>query len=101
MTTDTTYNGWTNRETWLTNLHFDCAFEEQADEAYKDAEADEIFDKADNATSALADIIKEYIEEYGLPEYDSHSFMTDIIGQFMRSINFHEIAKHYIENLEV
>ena len=50
--TDTKYNGWTNYETWLTNLHFDSCFD------FTDDVEEGNLDLLDR------DEIKEYIANY-------------------------------------
>lgn len=99
--TDTKYNGWTNWETWVTNLHFDDAFTEQAQEAWDDAEADSTFTRKENAALALEDIIKETIESY-LDESpaDQNHFVKDILSGFISSVNFYEIATAYLAEYE-
>ena len=99
--TDTKYNGWTNYETWNTNLHFDDSFTEEAQEFYDDAKADDTFTREENAAFALAKRIKETVEEITCEGMDSsRPFISDIINGFLSSVNYHEIAKHYIEECD-
>ena len=96
--TSTIYNGWTNYETWLFNLHTDDTFTEDAQTAYDDAEADDTFTREENATKALADSIESYAEEFIGEELQNQSgFAADMVNTGLRSINYYEIAKHYIE----
>jgi len=73
---DTTYNGWTNRETWLINLHY-----EPKDEQTLDWIKDEL------------EIILERIGDlpYG-------NFFSDFID--LNKINWYELKKHVKENYE-
>jgi hypothetical protein len=68
---DTTYNGWSNRETWAINLHFNPE------------------------TKSDVDAIREYVEdEY----YSLKPFMQDLIN--LQSIDWREIASHCEEEEE-
>ena len=95
------YNGWFNYETWLFNLWHDSAFTDYAEECYSNAEADSTFTGEENATFALSDQIKDFSEEM-LPEeiMPKNGFLSDLIGAGLQEINFHEIAKHYIDCVE-
>lgn len=98
--TDKTYNGWTNWETWVTNLHFDDAYTEQAEEFYEDAEADDTFTRIEKASFDLAEYIEQDVEEYieasGAVGINS-LFVQDIVSGFLSDVNWYEIARHYIE----
>ena len=76
--TDTTYNGWTNRETWLINLHYEGLsdmFEERNIEA-------------------LADCIKEYVwSEF--EEADMPAVFRDMVD--LGIVNWLELATHIAE----
>ena len=98
---DTTYNGWTNYETWSFNLWFDCHFEEDAERIYGDAEPCDIFTKRENAMLELADCIKTFCDDMQA-EYsnDSASFFTDILNAAISRVNWHEIAEQYIDDLD-
>tara|TARA_R100000951_G_scaffold116532_2_gene128843 strand:+ start:3073 stop:3309 length:237 start_codon:yes stop_codon:yes gene_type:complete len=76
MTQRTDYNGWTNRETWLINLHY-----EPKDEQTLDWIKDEL------------EIILERIGDlpYG-------SFFNDFID--LNKINWYELKNHVQENYE-
>jgi arabinogalactan endo-1,4-beta-galactosidase len=102
MTNETQkYNGWTNYETWLVNLHYDDFFSEQAQEAYEEAVKDDTFSREENATIALTDIIKDTVEEFtqeGIT--NANPFVTDLVNSALSSCNYYEIAKGYIENVD-
>ncbi len=101
MTNDTKYNGWTNWETWNTNLHFDASFEDDAQECWDEAEADDTFSREENAALALEDRIKSLVEEIACEGMDSSRlFISDIINGFLSSVNYYEIAKGYIESVD-
>ena len=78
MANDTTYNGWTNRETWLVNLWYGDYFAELTDEG----------DTID----------AEYIEAFIAEQVDQEltgtcGFVRDMID--LRAIDYAELAEHY------
>ena len=76
MTTRTDYNGWTNRETWLINLHF---------EPRNRTDLDWIKDELETVLERIGDL------PYG-------SFFDDFID--LDKINWYELKKHVEENYE-
>ena len=113
MTTqDTTYNGWTNRETWAMALWIGNEYGWQTDvDAMADAllndEWDSIPDWIVSQTQAfgylqyrLSDQIKEYMEamfdiDEGLMEPRQIIALLHDIGSLYR-VNYQEIAVHYM-----
>ena len=92
---DTTYNGWTNYETWLVNIWYDDAFTEEARDCAANA------DDRNGATHDLADIIKEYVEEYiGEEAAGPTGLVADLLNAAMREVNWDEIAEGYISDLD-
>jgi hypothetical protein len=102
---DTTYNGWTNYETWLVNLWMD---NEQGSQEYFREKAREIYGgprnpyrdhmtRAADAGLAFADWLKEYHEENG-PAL--RGVYGDLLTAALSSVNWDEIARHYIEAIE-
>ena len=81
-----TYNGWSNYNTWLVNLWFSESFEDNIER----------------------DVIKEQVEMY-LDEVittdrfsgNAHGFLNDIIGNFMNEVNWIELEEHYVYPVEV
>lgn len=107
MTNDTTYNGWTNYETWLCNLHYDDFFTEQAQDCWNDAEADDTFSREENAAIALKDVIESTVEEFtqeSLSGGSQNAFVNDLVNsalrRALREVNYYEIAKGYIESCD-
>lgn len=107
MSNDTEYNGWTNYETWNCALWMDNDqgsqeyWQEAAQECYDGAEKDDIFTRKENARLALADRIKEHHEEAAeawMP--DQASFFADILNAGLSSVDWHEIAEHYMNEVE-
>ena len=66
---DNTYNGWTNRETWLINLHFEDFF------AGWDSES-----------------IQDYVEEMAQDE-SINIIMKDFLMGAIARVNWNEIAE--------
>ena len=96
---DNTYNGWTNYETWNLNLWYDDFFSEVAAEIYKDAEKCDTFTRAENATLALADHIKDTVEEIEAENMPLTGFLADMVSASLSAVNYHEIAGHYIDDI--
>lgn len=74
-----TYNGWTNRETWLVNIWFGDCFEMMRDDGVQ----------------ITADFIREEVETYieenlGEPR---HGFIMDMMD--LGAINYDQLARHY------
>lgn len=90
------YNGWYNYETWLANLWFDGAFGEDAERCVEDADGD-----MDAATDALAIVIRETIEIHIEATTGKSGFVDDIVNAALREINYEEIARHYIDEVEI
>ena len=98
---DTKYNGWTNYETWNFNLWFDCAFADDAERIYEDAESCDIFTKSERATLDLADYIESFCDDIRAEYANDHaSFFTDVLGAAINRVNWHEIAEHYIDDID-
>ena len=102
-----TYNGWTNRETWLAILHIDNDQEAQsnwrveAEEIWENAEADEHFTRYENAWLYLAEKLEEQfdfcvpssIEGKGMYSLLASDLLNTAIGQ----VEWREIAMHMID----
>jgi len=96
--TDTKYNGWTNYETWLTNLHFEnFEFEEFVDDGSFDLlDRDEIKDWIANyIEESVEHCAYEYLE-LGQPQ---NLFITDMIQSFLGEVDWHDIADHYCDDV--
>lgn len=107
------HNGWYNYETWLVNLWIDNQegsqryWSEAAKEAFEEAEntvsanarltGHEPFTQAERATLALSRQLKDEFEQ-AQPELEG--FWADLIGAALSEVNWHEIAKHMIEEAE-
>jgi len=95
---DTTYNGWTNYETWLTNLHFEN-FE------FSDYKEDGTFEgmTKEQITDWIADYIETAVEEITYSRFEvgqsENLFLTDVVNCFLREVDWHDIAEQYIDDL--
>lgn len=107
---DTTYNGYTNYETWCVNLHLDnrqATQEEWQGEARaalevarEDLEAvsDVPFDDRrvrDDAVFILSRAMKDTFGGEMCPDVDG--FYGDLLRAALSEVNWHEIAQHYID----
>ena len=85
-----TYNGWTNYETWRVNLEMldgmSCEdFGLRIDE-----------DDIDSSSRELASGLESYCVE--LVEMDGKGFALDLALSFLNKVNFEEIARHMVED---
>ena len=88
----TDYNGWTNRGTWLVNLHFEenlaldiAEYLEQTDNI-EDMTYNDIIDEV---ASFIEQFISDFIEEQNL-----NIFIQDLLED--GDINYRELARHYV-----
>jgi hypothetical protein len=74
------YNGWTNWETWLTNLHI----------------LDGLTARDINGSRTVtADEVRDYVEEIiEIGESQRVGIVADIIGGFMSEVDWRELAIH-------
>ena len=83
----TKYNGWTNYETWLANVYLGDAYYQNYD-----VEDDEV---------VSAEILKDILEEMIFQDIDiKNNILNDVANSFLSSVNFHELAKDYNEEIE-
>ena len=105
------YNGWTNYETWLVKLWLDNDqgaaeyWEEEAREAMQDVVEKDTFSADDLRNSAaydLADRLKDWHENYVEEVMPSPAgFLNDLINSALSEVNWEEIARHYVEEIDV
>lgn len=93
---DQKYNGWTNYETWLVKLWQD---NEQGDQEYWRNQAEECV-KADGRQEAVQTLANIMLEYYQDDYYDNHGeasgLYTDLINSALRTVNWREIAEHWV-----
>ena len=80
------YNGWSNKETWLVNLWLGDMFTEDQ-EAGTEITADYIEQLVDEMASALLD------------GPDANGFMTDLLNCALGEIDYHEVSEHFVEEV--
>ena len=68
----TTYNGWSNYNTWLVNLWF-----------------------GDSDITDLRDYVEEHVDE--IIGVERSGFLGDMIGSFMNDVNWDQLVEHYVE----
>lgn len=82
--TDTTYNGWSNYETWRINL-------EVCDD-YCSSLIDDgtVFDSESDLARNLQDYVETMIDDDG-----GNGFAASLANSFISDVNWYEIAEHY------
>lgn len=88
------YNGWTNYATWNVALWLD-------NDEYLQEQAEEIA-REDGTPSDLADSYKSYVEslvEEIAPAVFEASFVADLFGSAFDSVDWYEIADHYLSDV--
>jgi hypothetical protein len=99
MIETTTYNGWTNYETWCVNLWLsnDEGLYNDVREMARQAVAD------DEPMHVLADQLKSFVDdlaEMTCPgSREGASFVTDLLGSALGSVDWHEIATNWTDDL--
>jgi hypothetical protein len=98
--TNKTYNGWTNYETWLTNLWID-------QDSYATETISNIclglmgsWEDKDDIDWRLGDSIKDIIEEWVDSAEIANGFILDMLRGAISEVNFREIAGHYYDELK-
>jgi hypothetical protein len=100
------YNGWTNYETWLVNLWMD---NDSGSQEYWTESALEFMDSAieseddsdsmrNSAAYYMGESIKESHDEFQ-PDECITGVYADLLNASLRSVNWYEIAKHYIDEI--
>ena len=78
------YNGWSNKETWLVNLWLGDGLTMDQEAGYE-ITADYIEQMVDEMASLLLDVP------------DANGFMTDLLNCALGEIDYHELAEHFVE----
>jgi len=103
MTTEKTYNGWTNYETWCVKLWMDndqgsCEFwQEAARETWDGATASAYRTRSEDARYTLADQLKAEYEE-NTPEIDG--VWMDLLRAAISEVDWDEIADALLDECQ-
>lgn len=79
---------------WTTKNHRSVIGPNAPGEVYENAEPAGVFTKAERAALDLMDELKDQHEE-AMPEVQG--VFADLLNAAMSEVNWHEIAKHYID----
>jgi hypothetical protein len=102
---DSSYNGWSNYETWVVNLWLGNdegsynACRSLAQRCYEVAEADEMFNRKERACYQLANELKAMIEDSN-PLASEASVYSDLLNTSISEVNWKEIANSLLQEIE-
>jgi len=85
MKNDTTYNGWTNKQTWNLRNRYEGIFTSLVE--------DSKFEDVDSLADAFECLVDE-LEFVGVKE---NSLAYDALNDYLFEVNWNEIASHYFE----
>lgn len=99
MTSDNRYNGWTNYETWNVALWLD---NEQGSYSYWTEQAEQTVVNADgDKDQAEIDLAEALEREHRDAMPDVTGVFADLLGAALSSVNWREIAGHYVADVEI
>ena len=89
------YNGWTNRATWLCNLWFDHFDFSDHIEDLSESHTDK-----DDLLNTLEEWIENEVTEYVESTInEDNGFITDLVNQSLYSIDYRDLAEHYVDEV--
>jgi len=75
-------------------------YRETAQEIYDDSESDKTFTREERATLTLSDRLKDEFEEQQSELTGITGVFADLLGAALSEVNWHEIAEHYVEDVD-
>ncbi len=103
MAQDTTYNGWTNYETWAVKLWLDNdegtydLMRQITREAMAEPNEWDWEQSDDHALRVIEERVKDHLDEYN-PLNDQPSVYSDLLNAAMSEVNWREIARAMIDD---
>jgi hypothetical protein len=103
---DTSYNGWSNYETWVVNLwpgndedsYNTCR--SLALRCVEESVADKVFSRKERARYQLANELKELIEDRN-PLASEANVYADLLNDSLGEVNWQEIANSFLEEIDI
>jgi len=89
MKNDTTYNGWTNKQTWNINLTYGEVFTSMCEEQQ--------FDDVDH----LAEAFESMVDELEFQDLRDGSLAHQAVGEYLNLVDWTEIAEHYAADFDL
>jgi hypothetical protein len=89
MKNDTTYNGWTNKQTWNINLMYGELFTSMC--------KDQTFDDVEH----LADAFESMVDELEFQTVKENTLAHNAVGEYLDRVDWNEIAEHYAADFDL
>ncbi len=102
---ESSYNGWTNYETWVVNLWLTNDEDTYnrcrslAQQCMEEAVADAVLSRKERACYQLSIELKEMLEDDN-PLVSQASVYSDLLNAAISEVNWQEIADHLLEEVE-
>lgn len=94
------YNGWTNWETWKTNLELldgeePTNFDDEILDCYEDGKWDK--EALESVSERYAEYLEDIVDNY-LELENQNNFIESVVNAFLEEVNFQEIAENIIDD---
>lgn len=99
------YNGWSNYETWNVALWIDNEpgshrhARELAQEAWDGARAGSVFTREENAAQELAEMLEEW-NDGSNPLAGTSSMFADLLSSALSEVDWYEIAENFLDDID-